>query len=76
MPKPAKNPVRERKESELRATYQLMLQQALVKSKLDYRALAEELDMPVSSVHALFNSSTSMMSMLQVMPLMELLDII
>jgi ribosome-binding protein aMBF1 (putative translation factor) len=76
MPKPAKNPVRERKESELRATYQLMLQQALVKSNLDYRALAEELNMPVSSVHALFNSPTSTMSLLQVVPLMELLGII
>jgi len=76
MPKPAKNPVRERKESELRATYQLMLQQALVKSNLDYRALAEELDMPVSSVHALINSPTSTMSLLQVVPLMELLGII
>jgi len=73
---PVKNPARERKESQLRATYQLMLKQALVKSNLDYRALAEELDMPVGSVHALINSPTSMMSMLQVMPLMELLGII
>ena len=73
---PVKNPARERKESQLRATYQLMLKQALVKSNLDYRALAEELYMPVGSVHALINSPTSMMSMLQVMPLMELLGII
>ena len=76
MSKPVKNPARERKESQLRATYQLMLKQALAKSNMDYRALAEKLDMPVGSVHALINSPTSMMSMLQVMPLMELLGII